>query len=252
MRFWTERDSFSSSRIAAASRTDRGLERPDNEDRCAYATVGEGGFFALVCDGMGGEVGGEIAATIAVETIAALLSGASALDERLLVSSIERAAGNIRTVALSDRTLARMGTTATLAAVVGDALICAQVGDSRAYLLRASGGLERLTRDQTLAEHLVANGMVPRENIRDAVGPNVILQALGASSRLDVVVSRVTLRAGDVLLVCSDGLHGVVSDAEIAAILSSNEDAGVACDALVARAIDLGGPDNITCVVVRL
>jgi protein phosphatase len=228
------------------------MERPDNEDRCAFAPVGEGGFFALVCDGMGGEVGGEIAATIAVESIASLLAGAPSLDERLLVSSIERAAGNIRTVALSDRTLTRMGTTATLAAIVGDTLLCAQVGDSRAYVFRAGGELERMTRDQTLAEHLVSHGMVPRENIRDVVGPNVILQALGASPKLDVVVSHATIARGDVVLVCSDGLHGVVDDGEIAEILSANADPQAACDALVARANEHGGPDNVTCVVVRV
>jgi protein phosphatase len=249
MRFWTEQDPFAKKRISAAFRTDPGQERPDNEDRAAFGHAQNGGFYAVVCDGMGGEVGGEIAASIAVETIARVLGDAPAIDDAMLVGSIQQAAADVRAVALADRRLARMGTTATLATITGDALTCAQVGDSRAYLFRRDGSLERLTSDQTLAEHLVRSGLVPRENVRDVVGPNVILQALGASTRLDVVVSRAPVAEGDVVLVCSDGLHGVVGDDEIATILSSNADPRTACEALVARANELGGPDNVTCVV---
>jgi protein phosphatase len=145
-----------------------------------------------------------------------------------------------------------MGTTATLAAVAGNELVCAQVGDSRAYVLRSNGVLERMTRDQTLAEHLVQTGMVPRENVRDVVGPNVILQALGASTKLEVAITRCPIARGDTILVCSDGLHGVVDDAAIAIILAEHTDPTAACEALVARANQLGGPDNITCVVARI
>jgi PPM family protein phosphatase len=257
-----------------AARTDPGRERPNNEDRAAFADAGSGhawgapadaalaaprALFALVCDGMGGENGGEIASAVAVESIVSAMHqhvrAGTAVDEialaGMLRSSIEGAGDRIRAIARMEPHLERMGTTATLAAMTDDALFCAQVGDSRAYLLR-SGVLSQLTRDQTLAE------MIRRESARfegidpEAYGTHVILQAVGSSTRLDIPVTRTPLEAGDVILLCSDGLSGPVRDAEIASILSAHPDPAVACDALVAAANANGGPDNVTCVVVRV
>lgn len=235
-----------SPRLQYAVRSDRGRQRPRNEDR---ALVGFVGPFALVCDGMGGEAGGEVASNIASEAIAAALDGAWPWTsvEDTLVASIVGAGDRVRSVARAEPRLARMGTTATVAAVHGDWLICAQVGDSRAYLLR-DGHLVQLTRDQTLVELLESTGI---DTVGEDVPANVILQAVGSSVRLDVVVTRTPFRAGDVVLLCSDGLHGVVDDALIASILSTHYDPDAACDALVAAANEAGGPDNITVVVLR-
>jgi serine/threonine protein phosphatase PrpC len=141
-----------------------------------------------------------------------------------------------------------MGTTATLAAVADGSLVCAQVGDSRAYLYR-SGVLTQITRDQTMAELLRSNGSAPSHEF---VGSHVILQALGSSTRLDVAITHTPLEDGDVVLLCSDGLSGVVTDESIADALAANADPERVCDDLVARALQAGAPDNVTCIVFRV
>jgi protein phosphatase len=248
-------------------------------------------FYGLVCDGMGGEAGGALASGLAVETIvsamraswlernaagahaarsapaaggapaggapaaAGVLALGSAHAEaalvEALVASLEAASARIKRAAREEPLYARMGTTATLAAVAHGALLCAQVGDSRAYLLRG-GQLFQLTEDQTMAEYLRKSGAVPEDQISAIVGPNVILQALGSSTRLEVAVTRTPLAYGDAVLLCSDGLYGVLDDAAIAAVLGEASDLAEACDELIARANAAGGPDNISCVVLQL
>lgn len=205
--------------------------------------------FALVCDGMGGEAGGEVASNIASEAIAAALDGAWpwANVEDALVASVVDAGDRVRAIARAEPRLARMGTTATVAAIHGDSLVCAQVGDSRAYLFR-EGHLAQLTRDQTLVELIKSQGV---EVVGEDIPTNVILQAVGSSTRLEVVVTRTPFRAGDVVLLCSDGLCGVVAHDVIEEILATHDDPEAACDALVAAANEAGGPDNITVVVLR-
>jgi len=269
-------------RIVAAARTDRGQERADNQDRALVADASAdraweppaavtveaapAAFYALVCDGMGGEAGGAVASALAVETTAGAMRaawsssaatppGSPAISEQRLarsaVASLEAASARIKQAARAEPALARMGTTATLAAVTGDALLCAQVGDSRAYVFR-DGLLEQVTRDQTMVELLRSTGAVPPDQIENIVGSNVILQALGSSTRLEVALTRTPLADGDVVLLCSDGLHGTVSDEEIARILEAHPDPADACDALVAAANAGGGPDNISVVVFRI
>ncbi len=273
---------FSGFDVIAAARTDRGRERSDNQDRAVIADAStdqaweppasvavraepSGGFYAAVCDGMGGEAGGAIASRLAIETItlamrsrwvqrSAAPAGSLGLTESLvaqaLVASLEAASARIKVTSREEPVYARMGTTATLAAVVHGALLCAQVGDSRAYLLRDERLLQ-ITEDQTMAELLRKSGAIPPDQIASIVGPNVILQALGSSTRLDVALTRTPLESGDVLLLCSDGLYGVVDDHEIARIIMTGESPGTACDALVDAANAAGGPDNISCVLFR-
>lgn len=269
-------------RIVAAARTDQGQERTDNQDSVLVANTAadsvwtppaeiafeapSGAFYALVCDGMGGEAGGAIASRLAVETTAGAMQaawarlrslppGSRALAEQrvsaALVSSLEAASARIKQVAKVEPIYARMGTTATLGVVLDDVFLCAQVGDSRAYVW-SHGALVQITRDQTMQELLRSSGAVPDDQIANVVGPNVILQALGSSTRLDVVLSRAHLDDGDVVLLCSDGLHGSVSDDAIARILSDHVDPAGACDALVTAANANGGPDNISVVVFRV
>jgi serine/threonine protein phosphatase PrpC len=237
---------MSCQKLRYAVRSDPGRQRPRNEDR---ALVGFVAPFALVCDGMGGEAGGEVASNIASEAIAAALDGAWPWTnvEDALVASIVDAGDRVRAIARAEPRLARMGTTATVAAVHGDWLLCAQVGDSRAYLYR-DGHLAQLTRDQTMVELLKASGV---DVVGEGIPTNVILQAVGSSVRLEVVVTRTPFRPRDVVMLCSDGLCGVVADEAMESILAANEDPDAACDALVAAANEAGGPDNITVVVLR-
>lgn len=269
-------------RVDAAARTDRGLERDGNEDAAAFVDLGRGrvfrppaeakilapacGFAALVCDGMGGEVGGEIASALAVETITAHLAKAFArrglLGEEPSASSREIGLARDLSVAIEDAgrrirdevrrrpELARMGTTATLVAIARRRLVCAHVGDSRAYLFRR-GVLRALTRDQTMAEWIRQSGALSPDAAAEIGGSHVILQAVGSSERLDVALSEVTLEDGDVFLVCSDGLSGVVDDAVVAGVLARGEDPSRAAETLVEAALARGGPDNVTCIVGR-
>jgi PPM family protein phosphatase len=267
----------------AAASTDRGQERSDNQDRAIVADASTdqawqpparvqlrsdacGGFYAAVCDGMGGEAGGALASGLAVETIVGAMrsrwvqrsaqppgSPSLVLQDvaSALVASLEAASARIKRAAREEPVYARMGTTATLAAIVNGTLLCAQIGDSRAYVLRDEQLLQ-ITEDQTMAELLRKSGAVPPDQISAIVGPNVILQALGSSTRLDVALTRTALADGDVVLLCSDGLYGVVEDGEIAHVIRSSPDLAVACESLVARANANGGPDNISCVLFRV
>lgn len=266
------------SHLGLAARTDIGRERARNEDRAGFVDLDAGRAFEppaeaelgtthgpialLVCDGMGGEAGGQIASALAIEAIArGLVARHEARplrdDDALAdacVRSVLDASAHVRTVGRAEPRYARMGTTATLAALVDQTLVVAQVGDSRAYLLRRKDRrLLRLTRDQTFLELVrAAGGGPPIDEDGHPVGANVILQAVGSASPLDVVVSRAMVAPGDVVLLCSDGLHGVVDDARLAAILDGAPDPATAADALVAAALAAGAPDNVSCVVAKV
>ena len=142
-----------------------------------------------------------------------------------------------------------MGTTATVAAITGDRVYLANVGDSRAYLLR-DRRFEQLTRDDTLIEHFRRTGELTAE--AEAELPrNVITRALGLSESLTVEVSALDPRIGDVLLICSDGLCGMVEDRSLRDVLLRQRDVGVACRVLVDAALRAGGHDNISVIVAR-
>jgi protein phosphatase len=270
--------------VVAAVRTDQGQERNENQDRAAIVDAStdqawqapaalralvdpSGGFYAVVCDGMGGEAGGAIASSLALETIVGAMrarwlsrsaepAGSVALDEarvaQAMTASLEAASARIKRAAREEPCYARMGTTATLATIVHGALVCAQIGDSRAYLLRGTRLLQ-VTEDQTMAELLRKSGNLAADQIASIVGPNVILQALGSSTNLDVAFTKTPLAKGDIVLVCSDGLYGVVSDAEIAdVLLRGSADLGLACDVLISMANAAGGPDNISCAAFQV
>ncbi len=254
-------------RLEVAARSHVGRHRDNNEDSLLVAHLGRderhlfdlratsylarsGEWVAAVCDGMGGEAGGEVASRLATVVLDAELkrrprSASLSMAREALTDALVAAA---RTIAEAARepSLERMGTTATAAVVVDGQLVLAQVGDSRAYLFRG-GKLTQLTEDQTLVAHLRKNG---HPNHQDLAGlSNVILQALGSSRHLDVVVCAVELAPRDLVLLCSDGLSGPVPDAEIAHILGRPAALDARVDALVAAANAAGGPDNISCVL---
>jgi protein phosphatase len=252
-----------------AARTHVGVERSNNEDRVLVADLASGvphvgafggelraengGALLAVCDGMGGEAGGEVASTTAVETLfrssVQSLPGRSENEvARGLAESVRIASQAIEARAEADRALSRMGTTATVCTVAGDSLLVAQVGDSRAYLLRG-GVLHQLTRDQTLKTLLVERGQLTPEQAGEFQHNNIILQALGHKGGVEVDLGWVGICQGDVLLLCSDGLYGCVPDDRIAQTLSGGGDLGQACDALIELALQAGAPDNVTVLV---
>ena len=257
-------------RVLAAAVSDVGKHRANNEDRVIVADLSNGvaisngvsaatsawcgGWLAAVCDGMGGENGGEIASTLAIEALLAAMLVSHATDSDraadALRQSVLHASQIVFTTAQSNPALSRMGTTATVATLGDSEILIAQVGDSRAYLLR-NGGLFQLTRDQTLAALLAERLQKPVEEIAETYGSNVILQAVGSRPNVDVALTRVPLASGDVLLLCSDGLFGPLGDDAIRDILVAHDEPETACSALVAAANANGGPDNVSCVVAR-
>jgi protein phosphatase len=248
--------------------TNVGLHRRQNEDTFVIADLSSGdldspcneialslsnaGFLLMVCDGMGGAAAGEVAARIAASSIRQnLLDGGQAVADHP-GESLETAVA-VANRAILDEADQRpeergMGTTCTAAIVTPGALTVAQVGDSRAYLLR-DGRLQPLTTDQSLAAELVAAGVLNAEEARNFPHRSVLRQALGSKGLVQPVISEYSLVPGDRLLLCSDGLHDPVPDSEIRDALSRAADLTGAAQTLVDRALAAGGPDNITVVV---
>ena len=252
--------------------TDVGRVRKGNEDNYLIADLqnqrramekktetwrlgGRGMVFA-VCDGMGGAAAGEVASQMAVDTgFDQLCSLEPGLEPQVFGEIVDRAIQQsnhlIHTMAQKDPSKKGMGTTISAAAVYGNVLFLAQVGDSRAYLLRG-GTFTRVTKDQSLLEKLLEEGTISPEHAENFVGKNVILQALGPVAQVLVDLKFLELEHDDIVLLCSDGLHGQLNDAELQSILEQSETLEEAAGTLIRRANETGGPDNITAVLVRL
>jgi PPM family protein phosphatase len=253
--------------LAICGATDIGASRKDNQDTYVIADLRSGdlsnpcdrteiplskqGILLMVCDGMGGAAAGDLAARIAAEAVKQQLVGAgSAVTEspgESLESAVAGANGAVLAEAKAHPATRGMGTTCTAAIVLPDRLFVAHVGDSRAYLLR-DGRLQRLTRDQTMADQLVEAGALRPEDVRTYPYRNVLLQAVGTHSTIEPAKFEVHLRRGDRILLCSDGLHGPVPDDEIAQILGAG-DINYVTHELIKAALTAGGPDNVTVIV---
>jgi protein phosphatase len=236
--------------VADLTKESRGLMEADRSQ-----VVGARGTLLGVCDGMGGAAAGEVASQLAVDIIyqrMALGDPPKNHDELAarLVHAIEAAGLRIFSEAKLDRTRRGMGTTATIAALVDDHLFLGQVGDSRAYILRGDR-LVQVTRDQSLVNQLIEAGQLTEEEAETFEHNNIILQALGTADTVQVDLTYVQLRRGDTLMLCSDGLSGMVRNDEIREVLRTVDDPLEACKTLTDRANQAGGHDNITVVVAK-
>jgi protein phosphatase len=257
--------------IEVFGKTDVGLIREHNEDNFLVADVtsslrtndikeplkvqlGDRGALFLVCDGMGGAAAGEVASRMAVESIFDVLSVSEPQERdgfaRAVRHAIEVANERIFIQSRDNQSERGMGTTCTAAALVDQTLVVGQIGDSRCYVLR-DGRLAQVTKDQSLAWQLIEAGAMTAEEAKAFEHANIILQALGVQERVEVVLSQVELRQGDVVILCSDGLHGPVGDDELLELLSRETDLQKAADGLIQKALDRDGPDNITVVLAR-
>jgi len=225
-------------RIGALS--DIGLHRKTNED--AFVTAAP--LFA-VCDGMGGALAGEVASALAAETLAA---GVARGDS--LLGSAEAANAAVFAKAASDSGHQGMGTTLTAVRLEGEIGHFVHIGDSRGYLLRA-GELRQLTDDHSLVGEMMRDGRLTEEEAAVHPHRSVLSRALGTEVQVRIDEFEVDLEVGDVLLLCSDGLSGVVPAADIRKALG-RDDPQDAAKRLIAEARKHGGPDNITAVVLRL
>lgn len=239
-----------------ALKTHPGLVRPLNED--ALGADPQAGLFILA-DGLGGYNAGEIASTMAVSTLLSRLScalqeppGTAAFDPRgeLAAALIDMNSG-IFNAALNSAAFEGMATTVVIAWLLGDRLWVAHTGDSRLYRLR-DGELAQITRDHSFSQELLDAGMVTEDEARLLPAKNLVTRALGASPEIEPEVRDYDLRAGDLLLLCSDGLTEMVTGADIAALLRTQTDLSEAARRLVDLANQAGGRDNTSVVLVRV
>jgi len=227
-------------KVIAAAATDIGLVREGNED--SYLV--DEPLFA-VADGMGGHRGGEVASQLALETVEKLFRK----GEGDLAEQVQEANRAVFERSVEDRQVAGMGTTLTAALVEGDRIRLAHVGDSRAYLLR-DGELRRLTEDHTLVHRMVTEGEISETEAEAHPQRSVLTRALGVDMFVDVDDDVVQVRSGDRLLLCTDGLTGMVSEDEIKEMLQHVADPAEAAERLVRSANEAGGVDNITVVIL--
>jgi len=237
--------------------SDVGQAREVNEDAYgrfepADEDLGERGCLYVVADGLGGHAAGDVASQLAVETILDAYFNSQHWEgpARALREAIERANEEIYNVALRDPSLREMGTTIVAAAVQGERATLANVGDSRGYLLR-DGQLEQVTRDHSWVAKAVEEGVLTPEQARHHPDRHVIYRSLGSETQVEVDVFARTLRLGDRILLCSDGLTDVLTDETIVA-LADEADLAAAVQALIDAANDGGGPDNITATLVAV
>jgi protein phosphatase len=261
-------------RLRVGAATNIGRVRQINED--AYLAKSEQGLF-VVCDGMGGAAAGEVASQLAVDTIGGRLdgegpAGAQPPEEgdggaparsaaaghnqfhertRQLGDAVREANRAIISRAQGDRSQTGMGTTVVGAWAADGVVSIAHVGDSRAYLASAAG-FESVTSDHSLVEAQVQAGLINREESLQSEQQNILLRALGRDADVEVDLAEVSVAPGDRLLLCTDGLTRMVTDAELAAALDRFPgEPQQACDYLIDAANTNGGPDNITVVIVE-
>jgi protein phosphatase len=221
----------------------------------AYRLESPGGSLFLVCDGMGGALAGEVASKMAAEVILEVMRReplASSHPElvRRMDKAIREASSAIHEAARANLKQRGMGTTVTAACLVDGRIFLGQVGDSRAYILR-SDEIFLVTRDQSLLNQLLEAGQISAEEAKDFEYQNVILQAAGTQEGVEPVFTFVDLRRGDILLVCSDGLHGMVGDDVIAYTIINGGGLENACMELIDQANRYGGHDNISVILAR-
>ncbi len=231
--------------VEQAGLTDVGRQREANEDNLVLASP----VFA-VADGMGGARAGEVASRIAAETFRDPRDP-SRTPEQQLEHVAQEANRRIYELALRDQSRRGMGTTLTATLVDGDAVSVGHVGDSRAYRLRA-GELTQLTQDHSLVAELERSGQLTPEAAEHHPQRSIITRALGPEPQVEVDTHTHPARAGDVYVLCSDGLTGMISDNELATLLRAAPSLESAAEALVRAANQSGGKDNITVVLFRL
>ncbi|HKO53938.1 MAG TPA: protein phosphatase 2C domain-containing protein [Polyangiaceae bacterium] len=252
--------------ITFAALSDVGLARSINEDAFQLTDLTTGASFdaspsngqfklglrgalLTLSDGMGGHAAGEVASSTVISSVRTTLqAGGDAPAEQRLEAAVRRANADVIEAA---QVKGRHGMGATLTAVLVDhtTAYVAEVGDSRAYLLRA-GQLKQLTRDQSLVQMLVDQGLMKPEEAENSPRKNILLQAMGSVEEVHAAIGQVALRQGDKLLICSDGISNAVTHAELLQILAKNEP-WPACAQLIQVANDRGGEDNLTAVVAQ-
>jgi PPM family protein phosphatase len=244
--------------VQAVMKTDVGLVRSENQDFGTYTTPAEereshpGGRLFVVADGMGGHRGGATASRIAGETVKAQYLGSEEDDiAAALRAALARANARIFTEAQANPDLRGMGTTTSALVVSNNNAWFAHVGDSRIYMIR-DGAIKQLTEDHSLVASMVREGLLTSTEAENHPRRNVLQRSMGVGEDVEIDVSGpFPVQEGDVFILCSDGLHGLVKEAELLEIATSLPLEATANE-YVRRALDRGAPDNVTVIVARI
>lgn len=234
-----------------AQLSDIGLVRALNED--SLCVLPKLGLFA-VADGMGGHLAGEVASATALQMLEQELGKRlqdGELPEQALVGAVQEANRKVYELSSANQQWSGMGTTITALLKREEAVYIAQVGDSRAYLLHESL-IEQLTEDHSLVRELVKNGELTEEQAMHHPQRNVLTRALGIAPSLNVDIYQQKVSPGDLLLLCTDGLTGYLSPAEIMLTVDNSTDLDTAARSLVDKALAAGGKDNITVILLEI
>ncbi len=236
------------------AKTDKGLVRATNQDAYITGELSDGVAVAVVCDGMGGAKGGNIASSLAVKLIYEQVSAQFRDDmqsksiKNMLQSVINAANASIHNISRSNEELSGMGTTVVAVIIIKGTAYIAHAGDSRAYLI-SRAGLTRLTHDHSVVQQLVDSGRITQEEAKNHPRSNIITRALGVDEYIDVEFSEYNFSQGDCLIICTDGLTNSISDGEIAEV-AQNTEYYMLAEKLVEKAKQNGGRDNITVVTI--
>ena len=232
--------------------TDKGNVRLDNQDAFAFEMI-NGAAVLAVCDGMGGERGGEIASAIALqsfmETVRTELDGEATLT-KILEKAAKSANYDVYERAMTDPSCRGMGTTLVGAIVKDGAMAIINVGDSRAYLLSDGMLLRKVTRDHSIVEDMVEFGALTREEARTHPRRNIITRVIGAMDFVECDLFTPEFSVGDSVLLCSDGLTGELRDSEILAVMTAESTAKDMCARLMETALERVASDNVTVAIL--
>ena len=236
--------------------SDKGRVRSVNQDAYRIDENPDGALcIAVLCDGMGGARGGEVASALAAEHFLFTAREDLSRTEWLDIADIAREAAAVANLNVYDRAfrneeLRGMGTTLVGAIVREKDAVVVNIGDSRCYWM-ANGQIQQVTRDHSHVQELVETGVITEQEARSHPRRNLITRAVGVGRRIRSDIFRLDLHAGDRLLLCSDGLSNMVEEKEIADVLNREEYGMAACRRLLDMALDRGAPDNVTCVLME-
>ncbi len=235
-------------------KTDVGKVRESNQDNFVYRQMQDDCLYAVVCDGMGGHNGGNIASELAVRTLDASLSAffeACPLKRTIepsLQKIIRHANDTVFAVSLKDESLRGMGTTLVMTCVSGKTAYIAHVGDSRAYLYDGDS-LTRLTKDHSVVQGMIDSGEITEEEAKTHPYRHAITRVVGFTGSVETDMKKISFSPTDIILLCSDGLTNMLEDEEIERVFETTPVDEI-CDVLVEQALKNGGNDNITAVIV--
>ena len=242
--------------MTAYGLSDRGIVRANNQDTFRVDSSPEGEqLIAVLCDGMGGVHGGEVASQTAAEAFISYARqelAVSPVPDLAVIGREAAAYANLKVYdrAQRDESLLGMGTTLVAAILREEETVMINIGDSRGYWF-SHGQIQQVTRDHSHVQDLMDQGIITKSEARSHPHRNLITRAVGVKDRIRSDLFRLDLQPGDRLLLCSDGLSNLVTEDELAAVLAGEEELKNCCDRLLALALDRGAPDNVTVIVLE-